>query len=56
MNEPNCSDKMTFDSKVEAENTSTVTEYQRGTKLKAYKCRYCSLWHLSSNFGGNNDD
>jgi hypothetical protein len=43
-----CENKMSFDSKIEAENTVTVAEYQRGSKLKVYKCRDCGLWHLSS--------
>jgi hypothetical protein len=51
-----CDKKMSFGSKIEAENTATVTEYQRGTKLIAYKCRGCGLWHLSSNYGENNYD
>jgi hypothetical protein len=51
-----CSDKMSFDTKLEAENTATVAEFQRGSKLKVYKCRGCGLWHLSSNYGEKYDD
>lgn len=50
MNNSKCDDKMAFDSKKEAENSAVVTEFQRGTKLKVYKCRECNLWHLSSDY------
>jgi len=45
-----CDSKMVFDSKAEAENAVRVAEYQRGSKLKAYKCAKCQLWHLSSDY------
>ena len=45
---PACHAKMAFDSRVEAEATAVVAEHQHGTKLKAYKCRHCGLWHLAS--------
>ncbi len=45
-----CNDKIVFDTKLEAENAAIVAEFQRGSKLKVYKCRDCSLWHLSSNY------
>ena len=51
-----CEDKMTFDTKKEAEKTAVVAEFQRDTKLKVYKCKSCNLWHLSSNFGDRYDD
>ena len=44
-----CKDKLTFDSEAAAKAEANVVEWRRGTKLKAYKCRYCQLWHLSSN-------
>lgn len=44
-----CKDKLVFDTKSEAENMALAVDWQRGSKLKAYKCRYCKLWHLSSN-------
>lgn len=47
---------MSFDSKIEAENTASVTEYQRGIKLRVYKCLQCQLWHMASNYGDNYDD
>ena len=43
-----CADKLAFDTKKAAEATATVAGYQHGTKLKAYTCRYCQLWHLAS--------
>jgi hypothetical protein len=45
-----CDDKMVFDTKAEAESAAVVAEYQRGTKLKVYRCRDCHLWHLSSDY------
>lgn len=47
---------MTFDSKTEAENASTVAEYQRGSKLRVYKCKDCDLWHLATDYGEKYDD
>lgn len=44
-----CDDKLVFDTKKDAEATANVAHYRYGTKLKAYVCRYCGLWHLSSN-------
>jgi len=44
-----CGDKLTFDSEKEALDQARVIKWQRDTKLKAYRCRYCQLWHLSSN-------
>lgn len=52
MDEPralSCADKLAFDSQKEALDQARVIEWQRGNKLKAYKCRHCQLWHLSSN-------
>jgi len=43
-----CSDKLVFDTKQQADAAATVALYQRGTRLRAYRCRYCGLWHLSS--------
>jgi hypothetical protein len=45
-----CDEKMAFDTKKEAENAAIVAEFQRGSKLKIYKCRNCNLWHLSSDY------
>lgn len=44
-----CGDKLAFDSEKEALDQARVIKWQRDTKLKAYRCRYCQLWHLSSN-------
>jgi hypothetical protein len=43
-----CTDKLAFDTRREAEVAAIVAKYQRGIQLKAYVCRYCRLWHLSS--------
>jgi hypothetical protein len=43
-----CSDKLAFDTRQQAQAAATVALYQHGTVLKAYMCRYCGLWHLSS--------
>jgi hypothetical protein len=43
-----CAEKLAFDTEVQAQAAATVAEYQHGVKLKAYQCRYCGLWHLSS--------
>jgi hypothetical protein len=43
-----CVDKLVFDTKVAAQAAATVAQYQRGVNLKVYRCKYCSLWHLSS--------
>ena len=44
-----CADKMVFDTQEEAEAVGVAAEWQYGGALKAYQCRYCGLWHLSSN-------
>ena len=51
-----CENKMSFDNKKSAQNAAVVAAHQRGARLKAYMCQQCSLWHLSSNYGDNNDD
>lgn len=43
-----CADKMVFDTKLQAQAAGTAADWQYGGKLKAYKCRYCHLYHLSS--------
>ncbi len=42
-----CADKLVFDSRQEANVAANVAQYQRGLRLKSYRCRYCALWHLS---------
>lgn len=53
MNDPEsvalpCADKLAFDTQEAAQATATVSEYRYGGALKAYVCRYCGLYHLSS--------
>jgi hypothetical protein len=43
-----CSDKLAFDTEQHAKTAANVAEYQHGIKLKAYVCKHCKLWHLSS--------
>lgn len=45
-----CADKLVFDTQKEAVAAATVALHQHGTRLKAYRCRYCHLWHLSSDY------
>jgi hypothetical protein len=45
-----CVDKIAFDTVQAARATATTSEWRYGGKLKVYKCRYCHLYHLSSNF------
>jgi len=45
-----CSEKLAFDTREQAEAAATVALYQHGSNLKAYLCKHCGLWHLSSNF------
>jgi hypothetical protein len=43
-----CAEKLAFDERQAAADAANVARYQRGMKLHVYRCRYCSLWHLSS--------
>jgi hypothetical protein len=43
-----CADKIAFDTPEAAQATGTVSEWRYGGKLKAYKCKYCHLYHLST--------
>jgi hypothetical protein len=43
-----CADKLSFDSIAAAQATGTVSKWRYGSKLKAYKCRFCRLYHLST--------
>ena len=45
-----CADKLAFDTPRQARAAANVAQYQHGTKLKVYQCRYCHLWHLSSSY------
>lgn len=48
-----CAEKLTFNTKDEADASAAAVRYQRGTKLRAYECRYCRLWHLTSDYSDN---
>ncbi len=43
-----CAQKLVFDTKDAAQGAATYAEHLHGTKLKVYKCKHCSLWHLAS--------
>lgn len=45
-----CAEKLAFNTKREAQASAVVAMHQHGTKLKTYKCRYCDLWHLASDY------
>lgn len=45
-----CADKLAFDTKRAAQATATTAGYHHGTKVKPYKCSYCHLWHLASDY------
>jgi hypothetical protein len=48
-----CSEKLTFDTQKQAATAALVASHQHGSKLRVYKCRYCNLWHLASNYEDN---
>jgi hypothetical protein len=53
MSEPKplpCDEKLVFDSEKQAVAVATTLKYQRSTKLKAYLCPNCKLWHLASHY------
>lgn len=43
-----CKDKLAFDTKSQAQGARAYVHYQYGSKVHVYQCRYCHLWHLSS--------
>ena len=46
-----CHDKLAFATQLQAEAVAAVNAYRyAGVKLRAYQCRHCGLWHLSSSF------
>ena len=49
---PACQDKLAFSTQKEAWAAATVARFQYGggTRLKAYRCKHCDLWHLASKF------
>lgn len=51
-----CTGKLAFDTKKAAKTEATATGWRYGTKLKAYKCSHCGLWHLASDYAGKTDN
>jgi predicted ATPase len=45
-----CSDKLAFDTRLQAQATATTAAYQHGSKVTPYKCAHCQLWHLASTY------
>ncbi len=45
-----CQDKLAFDSKKQADTAKVVAGLQHGAKLKAYLCKKCQLWQLTTNY------
>lgn len=46
-----CAEKLAFSTQKEAWTAATVARFQHGgTRLKAYRCKLCDLWHLASHF------
>ncbi len=43
-----CHEKLAFPTRQLAEAAAAVDAYRFVSNLKAYKCRYCTAWHLSS--------
>ncbi|MBP9738547.1 hypothetical protein KBD20_02575 [Candidatus Saccharibacteria bacterium] len=43
-----CVGKLAFENQDAAQGAATYAKYLHGTKLKVYKCKHCSLWHLAS--------
>ena len=45
-----CEDKLAFDDLKSANAAKAVAAWQHGeaADLKVYRCKHCSLWHLSS--------
>lgn len=47
-----CAEKLAFATQKEAWTAATVARFQHGsgTRLKAYHCKVCKLWHLASKY------
>jgi hypothetical protein len=45
-----CADKVVFDTKQEATAAGLAADWQHGASLRSYKCKHCSLWHLSTKY------
>jgi hypothetical protein len=46
-----CADKLSFDTRKQAQAAAVVAAHQHGAKLRPYQCRHCGLWHLASDYG-----
>lgn len=44
-----CAEKITYDTKEKATGAAAAVDWQRGLALRAYNCRHCQLWHLTTN-------
>lgn len=47
-NELPCQGKAKYTSQKEANGAALLARHNHGSKLKAYLCDYCGLWHLAS--------
>lgn len=45
-----CAEKLAFDTKKAAQATATTARYQNGARVKPYRCAFCSLWHLATDY------
>lgn len=43
-----CNKKAIYKTKAEANGAGLLAEHQHGVKLRSYKCKLCSFWHLAS--------
>ncbi|MBL8121906.1 hypothetical protein JNM87_04120 [Candidatus Saccharibacteria bacterium] len=43
-----CADKLVFETRRAAETTATTSHYWYGSRPHAYRCRFCTHWHLST--------
>jgi hypothetical protein len=43
-----CHEKLVFETKHDAEAAAVYAKHRHGTMLKAYVCKHCKLWHLST--------
>lgn len=45
-----CQDKARYGTQKEARAAATVAKHQHGAKLTTYRCRFCDLWHLATDY------
>ncbi|MCU0667641.1 MAG: hypothetical protein MUF85_03435 [Patescibacteria group bacterium] len=43
-----CLDKLSFESKKQAEGAKVTAAHRYGSRLYVYKCNYCGLWHIAT--------